>query len=354
MATSPVLAQSNVAQSNVPQSAAPANSYDPRLTFAPLTLPDPVNTYRSSDGAPGPGYWQNRADYELHAALDTAQKSLAATETITYTNNSPDNLTELWVQLDQNIYRKDSRAHLASGGVRRGRPGAAQPAGPAPSTEGFVLDDVQVEAGKQTSKPETLVSDTRLQVRLSTPLAPKGGQLKLHIRYHYTIPGPWGGRTSWGHFQAGRHLRHRPVVPAHGRLRRPPRLGHPALHRLRVLPRIRPLRLLPHRPRKHDRRRLRRAREPERRPHQNRTSPPRPGPQQRHHRLHSQTLRSERPRLATKVQQPRRHPHLALRHGSTPATSAGAPRPPSSGTPPASTCPTANPPSPKASTRPNP
>ncbi len=132
MATSPVLAQSNVAQTNVPQSAAPANSYDPRLTFAPLTLPDPVNTYRSSDGAPGPGYWQNRADYELHAALDTAQKSLAATETITYTNNSPDTLTELWVQLDQNIYRKDSRAHLASGGVRRGRPGAAQPAGPAP------------------------------------------------------------------------------------------------------------------------------------------------------------------------------------------------------------------------------
>ncbi len=203
MATSPVLAQSNVAQTNVPQSAAPANSYDPRLTFAPLTLPDPVNTYRSSDGAPGPGYWQNRADYELHAALDTAQKSLAATETITYTNNSPDTLTELWVQLDQNIYRKDSRAHLASGGVRRGRPGAAQPAGPAPSTEGFILDDVQVEAGKQTSKPETLVSDTRLQVRLSTPLAPKGGQLKLHIRYHYTIPGPWGGRTSWGTSKQG-------------------------------------------------------------------------------------------------------------------------------------------------------
>jgi len=44
-----------------------ASGYDPRLTFAPLTLPDPVNAYRSSNGAPGPDYWQNEADYEMHA-----------------------------------------------------------------------------------------------------------------------------------------------------------------------------------------------------------------------------------------------------------------------------------------------
>ena len=56
--------------------AAGSATYDPRLTFAPLTLPDPVNAYRSSNGAPGPAYWQNEADYELHAALDTAAKQL--------------------------------------------------------------------------------------------------------------------------------------------------------------------------------------------------------------------------------------------------------------------------------------
>ena len=158
--------------------------------------------YRSSDGAPGPGYWQNRADYELHATLDTAQKQLSATEVITYTNNSPDALSELWVQLDQNIYREDSRGHLASGGVRRGRQQATE-TGPSPSTVGFVLDKVEVEAGQQTTKADTLVSDTRLQVRLATPLAPKGGQLKLHVHYHYTIPGVWGGRTSWGTSKQG-------------------------------------------------------------------------------------------------------------------------------------------------------
>ena len=50
------------------------NPYDPRLTFAPLTLPDPVNSYRSSNGAPGPNYWQNQADYEMHADLETVTK----------------------------------------------------------------------------------------------------------------------------------------------------------------------------------------------------------------------------------------------------------------------------------------
>src|SRR5271169_3507599 len=62
-----------------------AAKYDPRLTFAPLTLPDPVNAYRSSNGAPGPNYWQNEASYELHADLDTVAKQLRTTETITYT-----------------------------------------------------------------------------------------------------------------------------------------------------------------------------------------------------------------------------------------------------------------------------
>jgi len=46
-------------------------AYDPSRTFARLTLPQPVNRYRSADGAPGPDYWQNRADYEIHARLDT-------------------------------------------------------------------------------------------------------------------------------------------------------------------------------------------------------------------------------------------------------------------------------------------
>src|SRR5580704_1727550 len=175
--------------------AAPTPPYDPAKTFAPLTLPEPINSYRSSNGAPGPDYWQNSADYEIHANLDTAAKQLSATEVITYVNNSPDALPSLWLQLDQNIYRKDARANTEGGRPRT------------EYTEGFVFDSVEIEAGGRTSKKtrrgDYFVSDTRMQIRLAEPLKGRGGQLKLHIRYHYAIPGVWGGRTSWGMSKKG-------------------------------------------------------------------------------------------------------------------------------------------------------
>ena len=182
-----------------------SGGYDPRLTFAPLSLPDPVNAYRSSNGAPGPSYWQNAASYELHATLDTAAKVLTATEIIAYTNNSPDTLPSIWIHLEQNIYRKDSRSHIINGGLRRRtKPNVAAPSTEEDtSTDGYVFDSVEIESGKQTTKADYIVNDTRLQIRLAEPLKPHGGQLKIHIRYHYKIPGVWGGRTSWGQSKQG-------------------------------------------------------------------------------------------------------------------------------------------------------
>ncbi|MGB7267347.1 MAG: hypothetical protein WBC92_17655, partial [Terracidiphilus sp.] len=177
-----------------------ASAYDPRLTFAPLTLPDPVNVYRSSNGAPGPEYWQNEADYELHATLDPAQKTLTTTETITYTNKSPDTLESLWVQLEQNIYRSDSRGHIVNGGMMRRNSRMGAPASSAPekiTTDGFVLKSVEVETGGITAKADYMVNDTRMQIRLAKPLQARGGHLKIIIDYSYEIPGTWGGRTSW-------------------------------------------------------------------------------------------------------------------------------------------------------------
>ena len=169
----------------------PAAAYDPSKTFAPLTLPEPVNRYRSSNGAPGPDYWQNTADYEIHANLDTVAKQLSATEVIAYRNNSPDTLPSLWVQLDQNIYRKDARSNAIFGRPRTD------------FTAGIVFDSVQVEAGDRTTKADYIVSDTRMQIRLGEPLKGRGGSLKIHIQYHYAIPGVWGGRTSWGMSKKG-------------------------------------------------------------------------------------------------------------------------------------------------------
>jgi hypothetical protein len=82
--------------------AAPALQYNPQALFAPFHYQYPANAYRAADGQPGPDFWQNRADYEIHATLDPKAKALTGTETITYTNNSPQALNYLWLQLDQN------------------------------------------------------------------------------------------------------------------------------------------------------------------------------------------------------------------------------------------------------------
>ncbi len=168
---------------------APAPSYDPRETFAPLTLPDPVNVYRAGNGAPGPQYWQNRADYLIHARLDPAAARLSADETITYTNNSPQALDALWIQLDQNMYRADARGRFV-----RGR-GQAPAAASASLTEGYVLESVEIAEHGGLAKADYLVSDTRMQIRVPRPLAPQGGKLSIIIHYHYTVPGRFGGRT---------------------------------------------------------------------------------------------------------------------------------------------------------------
>ncbi len=184
------------------QAATPAAaSYDPIKTFGPLSLPDPVNLYRSGNGSPGPNYWQNEADYDLHPELDTAAKQLKATEVITYINNSSETLPSLWLHVEQNIYRKDSRSRLASGTAARGRRGGEE-IGPRPSTEGYIFDSVEIESGKTTAKADYVIADTRMQIRLAEPLKPHS-QLKIHIKYHYQIPGVWGGRTSWGKSEKG-------------------------------------------------------------------------------------------------------------------------------------------------------
>lgn len=176
------------------------DKYDPRITFAPLTLPSPVNEYRSGNGAPGPGYWQNEADYSMRARIDTATHVLTNDEIITYFNNSPNVLPTLWLHMEQNIYRKDSRAANMGGSAPRRRSQAT--AGPTSRqenhTDGFIIDSFELEpttAGAHSTKADYLVDDTRMQVRLPQPLPPHG-RIRLHLRYHYTIPGVWGGRTS--------------------------------------------------------------------------------------------------------------------------------------------------------------
>ncbi len=174
----------------LPDTGGRSATYDPLKTFAPYTMPDSVNSYRSGNGAPGPAFWSNEADYEMHASIDNPTQTLTNDETITYTNNSPDALNSLWLMVEQNTYRLDSRARSFAGGSRR--------AGPDQFTEGTIFESVELIAdtkGALPMKADYVISDTRARISLPKPL-PHGGVIKIHIKYHYKVPGTFGGRTS--------------------------------------------------------------------------------------------------------------------------------------------------------------
>ncbi len=166
------------------RAAEPAATPDAAAIFAPFAQQYPAGATRSASGAPGAGYWQNRADYRISARIDTRSKTLSGEEVVSYTNNSPDALDQLWVQLDQNIYRADARAGFTSHYFDRQH------------TDGDVIEQVSIERDGREAPAAFLVSDTRMRVRLAQALGPRGGRLKLHVRWHYAIPGPWGGRTA--------------------------------------------------------------------------------------------------------------------------------------------------------------
>ncbi|HET9604294.1 MAG TPA: hypothetical protein VFO96_08385, partial [Gemmatimonadales bacterium] len=92
----------------------PPSRYDARQVFDPLFMAERGTQYRSADGSPGPGYWQNRADYAIDARLDDQAHAIEGHVVITYTNESPDSLRFLWLQLDQNLTRADSRGSVTS------------------------------------------------------------------------------------------------------------------------------------------------------------------------------------------------------------------------------------------------
>lgn len=167
--------------------------YDAHAAFAPLFYPHDGTACRSVSGAPGPAYWQNRADYEVAARFDTARKTVTGEVTITYTNESPDTLSFLWLYLDQNIDAIGSRASRMKG------PGSGN------ATAGFRLDQVAVQQGDRLSSVPYLVDGTRMRISLPHPLAPHGSVCRLNIRYAYKLlPSGGSGRSGYLDTRDGR------------------------------------------------------------------------------------------------------------------------------------------------------
>jgi hypothetical protein len=157
------------------------STYDPREAFNPQFYPYPGNDFRSASGEPGPKYWQNRSDYKISSTLDTARHTVSGEAELSYTNNSSDNLKFLWLQLDQNIYKKDSRGS-ATTTETGGRWANAK------FTEGDVIKSISVDYNGKKYTPKYIVSDTRMQLWLQDALKSAGGKIKLTIKFEFEVP----------------------------------------------------------------------------------------------------------------------------------------------------------------------
>ncbi|MGD8319858.1 MAG: M1 family metallopeptidase [Gemmatimonadota bacterium] len=162
--------------------AAPPDTLPPtnQAIFAPLDLPE-ANDLRTAAGAPGPAYWQQAASYAIRATLDPAEHRVTGTETISYTNNSPDALPYLWMQLEQNLFKPGSRGALINSGDRERWRGSF-PGG------GVDLRSIEVVQGGRRYTPEITVDGTRMRVDLATPMRPGGGQLDIEVSWSFIVP----------------------------------------------------------------------------------------------------------------------------------------------------------------------
>jgi len=133
------------------------------------------NAYRSSTGEPGPEYWQQRADYRIAATLDTGAKRVTGSVTVRYTNNSPDTLRFVWMQLDQNLFRAGSEGSYLFATDADG---------------GYTLSDVKVDGVRVEPK----IHDTMMRLDLASPLPPHGGTITIAVAYSFVVPVPGSDR----------------------------------------------------------------------------------------------------------------------------------------------------------------
>jgi hypothetical protein len=173
---------------------APVSNYNYHDAFAPFFYSKNGTSTRSASGQPGAEYWQNRADYVLTAKLNEGKNEIVGTDIITYTNNSPDQMNFVWMNVDQNLFKDDSRGNaiVPMTGSRNGARGEV-------FDGGHKIKSVKIVS---TSKGKTaeidakyVITDTRMQVFLPEVLKAKGGSVKIKIDFSYISPKEGSDRT---------------------------------------------------------------------------------------------------------------------------------------------------------------
>ena len=178
----------------VTASSTPVSNYNYHDAFAPFFYSKNGTATRSASGQPGAEYWQNRADYVLTAKLNENTNEIIGTDIITYTNNSPDKMSFVWMNVDQNLFKADSRGNavVPLTGSRNGAQGEVFDGGHKIKSVS-VVNTVNGKSAEVEAK--FLITDTRMQVFLPQELKAKGGAVKIKINFSYVSPKEGSDRT---------------------------------------------------------------------------------------------------------------------------------------------------------------
>jgi len=159
--------------------------FDPSKIFKQDFYKFKGDAYRSASGKPGPQYWQNQADYQVNISFDTTSLKLQGNVNINYSNNSPDQLDELWLQLDQNSTLANAR------GNRMHHPNAVTD-----ENKGYIIAQVRIWKDEKWATIPYQIDGTRMQLRLAEMPVKAEETIKLSIDYAYILQVSGGGGRS--------------------------------------------------------------------------------------------------------------------------------------------------------------
>ncbi len=178
----------------------PGSNHGNRFEQLGTILPTP-NEYRSASGAPGPKYWQQRCDYDITCELDEPNRKLIGKETVTYYNNSPDVLTYLWLQLDENQHSSvNNSGFQTSNGMptRVTETDLQRLQGKRDKEYGDNITRVTTAQGVELKYS---INKTMMRIELPTALKP-GQQFAFKVEWNYFISDrmTYGGRGGYEYF----------------------------------------------------------------------------------------------------------------------------------------------------------
>ncbi|MEM8514355.1 hypothetical protein RCH14_003700 [Massilia sp. MP_M2] len=189
-------------------------AFDDKFRQLDELLPTPGVT-RNAAGAPGHAYWQQRADYKLRVTLDEARRAISGAGTVTYHNNSPDTLSYLWVQLDQNMFRSDSDNRKITTLPSRSAWQARGNDGVKFDALRFTLEagkfaggiDIQSVTGSDGRPLPHRINKTMMRIDLPQPLKP-GANVSFNVAWQFNIPemNVLGRRMGFERFKDGNDI----------------------------------------------------------------------------------------------------------------------------------------------------